>query len=628
MKAQNESSGIAVHAIAGTHAVQIAMNVAEERRKGLLGFVIERTDASRLEKDRVRWLKGARAFPGIAPPAKGTAEPHTGNVIQDFLWGDYTAKPNTLYSYRVATVYGTPDALQIGPDVTVAVTTENPEAGAHAIHFNRGVAGSQAYSERFGEHRRWYKFVKNKKEIWREFVRPQDIPKRAAYEWLSRGLEEALLKFIRQATSPEYSLRAAVYEFTYIPIIQEFVNALERGVDVKIIHHAKQVKPDKTESPASDPDAEPTKPFVTGNPTAPPDDDKAGGFPDEICRAAKSAIRQVGVVYAESRDLFDRMMIERRDTKISHNKFIVLLKDGKPIQVWTGSTNLTASGIFGQSNVGHVVRDAAVAAKYLEYWNKLQTNPPRKTAKNAAADTGVADWTVTQQPDLTGPPPPGVTTVFSPRRTDAMLQWYADRLADAQSCVCFTAAFTVADPIFKKVMEVRPLPDGSPYLRYLLLESKGAMMRDKFDQMVKVAQNQIAWGDLLGRNAKGDAAHSQRLETLTGLNQNVEFLHTKYLLIDPLSNDPIVITGSANFSKASTVENDENMLIIRGDTCVADIFLTEFLRLFNHFRNRNEANAPDAPANDLAVDDRWTQPHFTAGTPEDSQRRLFIQTVL
>lgn len=48
----------------------------------------------------------------------------------------------------------------------------------------------------------------------------------------------------------------------------------------------------------------------------------------------------------------------------------------------------------------------------------------------------------------------------------------------------------------------------------------------------------------------------------------------------PLSDDPIVFTGAANFSEPSTTANAENMLVIRGDTRVADIYLGEFTRLF------------------------------------------------
>ena len=59
---------------------------------------------------------------------------------------------------------------------------------------------------------------------------------------------------------------------------------------------------------------------------------------------------------------------------IRHNKFIVLLKDDKPVAVWTGSTNISAGGIFGHSNVGHVVWDEGVAAEYLDYWQRLADN--------------------------------------------------------------------------------------------------------------------------------------------------------------------------------------------------------------------------------------------------------------
>ena len=72
-----------------------------------------------------------------------------------------------------------------------------------------------------------------------------------------------------------------------------------------------------------------------------------------------------------------------------------------------------------------------------------------------------------------------------------------------------------------------------------------------------------------------------------GLNQHVSFIHSKFLLRDPLGADPVVVTGSANFSDASTNDNDENMLAIRGDRRVADIYFTEFNRLFNHYYFRS-----------------------------------------
>jgi phosphatidylserine/phosphatidylglycerophosphate/cardiolipin synthase-like enzyme len=53
------------------------------------------------------------------------------------------------------------------------------------------------------------------------------------------------------------------------------------------------------------------------------------------------------------------------------------------------------------------------------------------------------------------------------------------------------------------------------------------------------------------------------VELSNSLSTNVRYTHTRYMLVDPLGDDPIVISGSANFSDASTTNNDENMLVIR-----------------------------------------------------------------
>jgi len=69
----------------------------------------------------------------------------------------------------------------------------------------------------------------------------------------------------------------------------------------------------------------------------------------------------------------------------------------------------------------------------------------------------------------------------------------------------------------------------------------------------------------------------------------VQYVHTKVLLIDPLSDAPVVVSGSANFSMASTRTNDENMLVLRGEGArrVAGMYLVEFLRVFTHFAPRD-----------------------------------------
>ena len=110
---------------------------------------------------------------------------------------------------------------------------------------------------------------------------------------------------------------------------------------------------------------------------------------------------------------------------------------------------------------------------------------------------------------------------------------------------------------------------------------------------------------------------------MTGLNTNVRYVHNKFMLIDPLSDDPTVVAGSANFSEASTNKNDENMVITRGNTRVADIYLGEFMRLYTHhaFRESLKWRDRDEPPKPLRTDD-WWRDYF--GNTERSVRRAFF----
>src|SRR5439155_16343364 len=66
----------------------------------------------------------------------------------------------------------------------------------------------------------------------------------------------------------------------------------------------------------------------------------------------------------------------------------------------------------------------------------------------------------------------------------------------------------------------------------------------------------------------------------------VHWIHLKFMLVDPLSQNPTVVTGSANFSDASTSTNDENMLVIKGNKRVTDIYFGEYMRLYSHYAFR------------------------------------------
>ena len=498
--------------------------------------------------------------------------------LQTFFWSDFTTRKDHDYTYRVVALRGRPGELEEAEEVSIRIQMDDEDKANHAIYFNRGVGTSQAYVRKFG----------NKK--------PTELAGREVWRWLSRGLFKSILDYIGQANSARFGLRAAVYEFDQGAVLKAFAKARDSGADVQIIYDA------RTRISQTNPQASKLEP----------------------ARSNEAAIEAAGLT-----DCAIKRQADPND--ISHNKFIVLLKDGEPVQVLTGSTNLTDGGIFGHSNCAHIVRDPRVAAKYLKYWKKLSTDPEME---RRAEDDEIRPWNDENFPVPRGLPSAGsTTTIFSPRRTLEALQWYAERMDQAQTAVFLTAAFGVTD-LFEEV-----LAKPKDYLRYVLLETRDEDM----DVLIESPNNRVAVGNVLLENK----FERWMAEQLTGLNLHVKYIHTKYMLLDPLSDDPLVITGSANFSDASTRRNDENMLVIRGDTRVADIYLGEFMRLFQHFYFRMIANASRAESRAavssteaprvsstqpnrtprkrgyLESSDRWRLPYYEAGTPKALERTYF-----
>ncbi len=556
---------LAVRTIGGLHVVTIAWDFLEgqdAKREGLLGFAIERSELKQGAVTERYFLRGIKRFKfkdeGLAP---GTPVPTSEHPIQSFQWGDYTAKPDTTYRYKVVPVYGEPKLVELdeasATTVEIATEAEQGRAGddgqtTHDIYFNRGVAGSQAYARKFG---------KNKPD--------ETEPDSNQMKWLSRGLFEALIRFIGRASghdASDFKLRAMLYEFHYLPVGKAFQAARKAGADVAIRYEAQSYKDDNEEMIV--------KAGIKG-----------------ICKPQKSR------------------------AGIRHNKFIVLIHKDEPVAVWTGSTNISAGGIFGHSNVGHAIWDKSMAKRYLDYWERLAepevTRGPLVEANLEAEPT---------PPHNSAPPADRMLTLFSPRddkETLETLHWYADLMGSAQRILCMTFAFNL-DDVFREVL-VR----ADETLRYAVFDKN--LEADAEEQIDQVKNTVIAAGAKL---AKGDMENFLG-ESLTGFNRNL-YIHDKFMLVDPLGDDPIVATGSANFSGASQSANDENMVVIRGNTRVADIYFGEFMRIFDHLYSRyivgkmKNAGTNDPDAGFLKEDAKeWVPQHFKKGRKE-LRRRYFM----
>lgn len=571
-------------AISGTHTILIALDCPEPRRKGLLGFAFQREIVGPGSKGP-KYLRSQKVFRSVVPDPKGDSDKRPAYYtdkfpVQSFLWGDYAAAPGTKYRFVIQPMYGAPAALTTDPldEIRFEIETEKEwsDGDKHGVWFNRGAIAGQKYAEEFH----------NKP--------PEDInnPEDPAVIWLSRGLLEACLSYINETKEGD-ALRVAAYEFTYPPILNALSALIERGIDVQIVYHD-------------------TVDTETG---------KDGS--NEI------AMKAAGIPVNDQKISYRRSL-----TKIPHNKFIVRLKDGKdPVEVWTGSTNFTPSGFLGQTNVGHRVADDETAQGYMDFWALLKTDPDRETARAGTAK-------------LTGDPAEliaekSIVRLFSPRAKAWMLGWYGRRMLNAANSLWFTAAFGVSkeliDPIAKKRNQMRFVLLEKP----LPAEQKKVLTAD-FNRVIP------SYGTPLGeiyrmKNGKPIARIPVKEfaldkwffaeEHFRPKNDGfVFFVHTKFLLIDPLSDDPLVCSGSANFSSGSLLQNDENMLLVRGNTRVADIYMTEFDRVFRHFYFRNIANelaaaktSDDAKAIFLDETDGWTASYFTPGTLKNNRRLMFFE---
>lgn len=302
--------------------------------------------------------------------------------------------------------------------------------------------------------------------------------------------------------------------------------------------------------------------------------------------------------------------------KIMHNKFFVLSRKGKPIAVWTGSTNLTENGLFGHSNLGHVVEDKTVAAAYLEYWNQLKEN------QTAAVERS---WMALHNPNPPDPWSDDLRTVFSPRSGLAVLKWYAEIANSAQKGLFMTFAFGMHN-VFKQVYEQN---DG--VLRFALMEKEGngsglAQGKKDIRRIRRLPNVVVAIGNNLVLNSFDRWLKEKGKLTASA---NIRYIHTKFMLVDPLGRNPIVVSGSANFSEPSTNANHENMLLIRNSRRVADIYLGEFMRLHSHYAFREAVKIAQERGdttwrpNYLAEDDKWQEDYFKPGSARFLRRTYF-----
>lgn len=191
-----------------------------------------------------------------------------------------------------------------------------------------------------------------------------------------------------------------------------------------------------------------------------------------------------------------------------------------------------------------------------------------------------------------------VTLAFSPKeQTSTRLR---EALASAQTRVYFmTYSFTLADVANDLVA----------------LASHGVEVVGVFDK--SSATSRYSQDDFL-------AANGVRV-SLDGNENNSGFaggrLHDKVMIVDAGGSDPLVVTGSYNWSAGATDDNDETLAILRGQRFVAP-YVAEFCRVY---RNASPVvsvpgQAAPAPLPSLCVDRPLVALTEVMANPEGTDR--------
>ena len=309
---------------------------------------------------------------------------------------------------------------------------------------------------------------------------------------------------------------------------------------------------------------------------------------------------------------------KRTQTNISHNKTVVRLSGNQPREVWAGSANFSENAFNFQTNSAMVLRDPNLCEQYERYFQALKLDASKADSKTSNQQL------VNAANELAGRFADKV--FFSPVKGLDILDAAASIITSAKSMVLVSSPFGTGDE---------------------LIAALGANGREIVEMGLV---NNSAQKTIMGLRRDNTRFYPPtRLDTYLGRKWDAKAfgshkIHAKTIVVDPFGEDPIVLIGSANFSRPSCRDNDENALLVRGAGRMAAVMGTEFLRMYDHYQSRfqiaamsqrqaqamksNEAlvasGKPRTPGElldpYLKVDDSWSDTAFDPGARSHKYR--------
>jgi phosphatidylserine/phosphatidylglycerophosphate/cardiolipin synthase-like enzyme len=318
-------------------------------------------------------------------------------------------------------------------------------------------------------------------EWWRVyFTDPLTINDPANY---SDSIEQRLIEFINVS---QISIHIAAFEFDLTPVAEALIAAHNRGVDVR---------------------------WVT--------DDEYGLDTDlEPGRGQFAMLRNAGIeVRSDAR------------TALMHNKFWIF----DNLVLWTGSTNITKSGIFVQDNNAIAFQVPELATIYEREFQEMWDGKFGPKSPSQLADQSIV---------INGTPIHVIFTSEDPALETAIIPL----VQSATSSIRFLA-FSFTDYPLAKAMIDRA--------------QQGVDVAGVFDKTQAGGE-----GTEIGTLFCGGVP--------VRLDGNKQFMHNKVIIVDAR----YVITGSLNYSTSAEESNDENVILI-DNAEIAQRYLEYFERVWS-----------------------------------------------
>ncbi len=235
---------------------------------------------------------------------------------------------------------------------------------------------------------------------------------------------------------------------------------------------------------------------------------------------------------------------------IMHNKFMVIdANSSNPADaiVWTGSSNWNTQQFNDDYNNAVAVQDQALAKAYRAHFNMMW------------GDTGIA--------------PNSTLSKFGQYKTDLGSHSFT---IDGKQVELY---FSPSDGVNSKIQAAMNTANTDMYfgMSTFTHNSNASLLVSKYNSGVVVA-------GIYDQSASSSSIYSI---LSPGLGSNLKvyngsaLYHNKFLIVDPSNtcSDPLVLTGSHNWSISADTKNDENTLIIH-DATAANVYYQSFYANF------------------------------------------------